>query len=227
MQNGSSLPARRRAFTLIEMVIVIAVAAIPITAVGVLLAGASRSWQKIYDESMSPARQDGYVIMASLQRFGRQANLTGYTIYRISGSTFSKATPLFGQVIAAGQAVEFRYWQDTFNPADPDIEVLDITNTGSHYALYYLDGRALKADFGRVIDGVGGVYGNSRQTAGLEETQVLSEHVNISNNIDIFNHIMLGGQGSGCVNTNLILADETGVSVELKFSTLIRSAWPR
>lgn len=227
MGKRVSCRSGRCGFTLMEVLVVIAIAVIPVTAVGILMVGASRSWQKIYDGSQSAARQDAYVIAASLQRFGRQSNLAGYNIYRITNSTFSKAMPSSGQDVAIGQAVEFWYWQDSFNPAEPDAEVLDVSNTGSHYALYYLEGRSLKVDFGHVVDGVGGVRNNSRQTAGLIETQVLSQHVDITKNINIFNHAMLGGQGSGCVNTDMVLTDTNGVSIEVKFSTLIRSAWPR
>jgi hypothetical protein len=38
---------------------------------------------------------------------------------------------------------------------------------------------------------------------------------------------MVGGQGGGCLNTDLSLTDDQGISVNIKFSTLIRSAWPR
>lgn len=229
----SSLPvlpfrqARRAGFTLIELAVVIAIAAIPLIALGVLLSGASRSWKRIYDDSRSAARLDSYAAMVSLQRIGRQANLANYTVYRISGSSFVEASPPYGTDSATGQAVEFRYWRDAFNPTDPDIDTLETVNTGTHYALYYLDGKQLKVDFGRVVNGVGAVKNSSRQTANLIETQALSKNVDLSKNINIFNHTMLGGQGSGCVNTDLTLTDEQGVSVNIKFSTLIRSAWPR
>jgi type II secretory pathway pseudopilin PulG len=227
MSTSPSIQCRRQGFTLIEVVVVVLIAAIPMIAVGILLSGASRSWQRIYDDSRSQSRQDAYAIMASLQRFGRQSNQANYTVYRITNNTFSAAIPASGQDLAVGQAVEFRYWQDPFNPADPDDEAIEVSNTGTHYVLYYLDGNKLKVDFGRVVNGVGAVRNNARQTGNLTETQVLSENIDTSRNINIFNHVMLGGQGSGCVNTDLTLTDEQGISVEVKFSTLIRPAWPR
>jgi prepilin-type N-terminal cleavage/methylation domain-containing protein len=227
MRRVLHLTARQRGFTLVEVTVVILIAAIPMLAVGVLLSGASRAWQHIYDDSRSPARLDAYAVMASLQTFGRQANLAGYTVYRVSGNSFVKAVPPSGQDTAIGQAVEFWYWKEPFNPAEPDTQILDINNAGTHYALYYLDGSNLKVDFGQVVNGVGGVRNNARHTAALLETQRLSENVDISKNINIFNHTMLGGQGNGCVNTDLTLTDDQGVTVEVKFTTLIRSAWPR
>ena len=223
----SSRLARRAGFTLIEMAIVVAIAAIPLFAVGVLLSGSSRSWQRIYNDSRSEARLDAYAAMTSLQQIGRQANLVNYTVYRITGASFIKATPPSGINIATGQAVEFRYWQDAFNPANPDVKTIEESNTGTHYALYYLDGKELKVDFGQVVNGVGGVQNNARQTAAVTRTQILSKNVDLSKNINIFNHTMVGGQGGGCLNTDLSLTDDQGISVNIKFSTLIRSAWPR
>ena len=227
MSRYLTVRSRRQGFTLIEVVVATLIAAIPLTAISVLLFGASRSWQRIYDDSRSQARLDGYAMMMSFQRFGRQANLSNYKVYRISANSFTEALPLSGEDSAVGQAVEFKYWQDTFDPASADLETIEVYNTGTHYALYYLDGKKLKVDFGRVVNGSGGIKNNSRQTANLIETQIISENVDTSKNINIFNHTMLGGQGSGWVNTGLSLTDEQGMSVEVRFSTLIRSAWPR
>lgn len=227
MSRYLTFRSRRPGFTLIEVVVVVLIAAIPIAAVSMLLSGASRSWQRIYDDSRSQARLDAYAMMVSFQRFGRQSNMSNYKVYRISANSFAEALPLSGEDSAVGQAVEFKYWQDTFDPANADLETIEVSNTGTHYALYYLDGKKLKVDFGRVVGGFGGIKNNSRQTANLIETQIISENVDTSKNINIFNHTMLGGQGSGCLNTDLSLTDDQGVSVEVKFSTLIRSAWPR
>ena len=229
MMRQIYLPNKRQqsGLTLIELVVAIAICVIPILGAGVLLAGSSRTWQQIYDDAHSPARQDAFAIMASIQRIGRQANVLNYNVYRIHGNAFLKATPSQGQIIAAGQAVEFRYWQENFDPQNADSEVLELDNTGTHYALYYLDGQQLRVDFGEVVSGIGGVHNNQRNTSNIIESRVLSEHVDIGRNINIFNHIMTAGQGSGCVNTDITLTDDDGVTVNVKFSTLIRSAWPR
>lgn len=219
--------AARPGFTLIEVTIAIAIAAIPMLAFGILMSGSSRAWQRIYGDLQSDARLDAYVVMTSLQQFGRQANLLHYDVYRVTGSTFSSAVPPSGQAIATGQAVEFWYWNDNYDPAHPDAEVLEMDNIGTHYALYYLDGRQLKVDFGRVVNDIGGVYNNSRHTVNQIHTQLLSRNVDIEKNINIFNHLVTAGKGAGCVNTDLVLTDDRGTSIEVKFSTLIRQAWPR
>jgi hypothetical protein len=165
--------------------------------------------------------------MASMQQFARRSNVLNYQIYRITGNSFTKAVPPANQSLAAGQAVEFRYWDERFNPANPNSDLLEPDNTGTHYALYYLDGRHLKVDFGRVVNGIGGVRNNSRNTANLIETHILSRNVDIQKNINIFNHTVTAGQGSGCVNADVTLSDDNNVTVEVKFSTLLRTAWPR
>jgi Tfp pilus assembly protein PilV len=214
-------------FTIIEVSIAIIIVAIPILAVGVLLSGASRGWQKIYEDTNSSVRQDAAAVMASLQSFGRQANITNYQVYKIQTGSFLTAVPPSGQSVATGNAVEFRYWKETFNPSNPDVDTLEYANTGTNYALYYLDGKELKVDFGRVVNGIGGVSDNSRQTANIISTQTLARDVDLSKTSRLFSHTVVGGKGGGCVNTDLILTDPKGVSVEVMFATMLRSAWPR
>jgi prepilin-type N-terminal cleavage/methylation domain-containing protein len=214
-------------FTLIEMLIVIAIAAIPIIAVGTLLSGSARGWQNIYNDTNSDIQQDAAAVLASLQTFGRQANITNYQVYKIQNNAFTVAVPPNGQTVAVGQAVEFRYWQDSFDPANPGSNLLDSANTGTNYVLYYLDGNQLKADFGAVINGVGGVTNNARRTANITSTQILARNVNIPKTPSLFSHTIVGGVGSGCVNTDLTLTNQQNVSVDVTFATMLRSAWPR
>ncbi|MGH2271589.1 prepilin-type N-terminal cleavage/methylation domain-containing protein [Anaerohalosphaeraceae bacterium U12dextr] len=221
-------PARTRSgFSLIELLIAIAIIAIPLAAIGALLAGTSRSWQRLYNDTHSPIRQDALALMASIQKIGRQSNLTNYVIYTIKNNTFTPAVPPSGQSIASGQAVEFRFWQDGFDPQKPADNIFEDDNTGTHYALFYLDGSALKLDIGRVVNGVGAVANKTRQTAHILTSQVLTQQVDTAANSAVFSHVMSGGQGSGCVNTKIILTDEKKNSIEILFGTLLRSAWPR
>ncbi|MBN2512890.1 MAG: prepilin-type N-terminal cleavage/methylation domain-containing protein [Sedimentisphaerales bacterium] len=214
-------------FSLIELLIAIAIIAIPLVAVATLLAGTSRSWQRLYNDTHSQIRQDSLALMASIQKIGRQSNLTNYTVYTIKNNTFTPAAPPSGESIAAGQAVEFRFWQDEFDPEKPAETIFEDDNTGTHYALFYLDGTALKLDIGRVVNHVGAVVNKMRQTAHIQNTQVLTQKVDTAANSKLFSHVMSGGQGSGCVNTKIILTDENKDSIEIMFGTLLRSAWPR
>jgi prepilin-type N-terminal cleavage/methylation domain-containing protein len=217
----------RTGFTLIELSIAIAICAIPIVAVTMLLSGSSRSWKTIYDDANSKIRLDSLAVMTSLQHTGRQANLVNYTVYKINNSSFTVAAPLSGEDVAEGQAVEFRYWLSTFDPANPPPDVFEYSNTGDGYALYYLDGDELRLDRGRVVNGIGGIKNGSRQTANIDSSQLLAENVDTSQSPVIFSHIMSGGQGSGCINTNLTLTDDENQTIEIKFATLLREAWPR
>jgi prepilin-type N-terminal cleavage/methylation domain-containing protein len=219
--------SRPRGFTLIELLIVVAIIAIPLLAVGILLSGSSRVWRKIYEDTNSPIRQDATAVMMSLQNFGRQSNIVNYQVYKIENGAFLTAVPPSGQSVATGNAVEFRYWEETFNPSNPDADTLEVANTGTNYALYYLDGKELKVDFGRVVNGVGGVSDNSRQTANIISTQTLARDVDLSKTSRLFSHTVVGGQGNGCVNTNLTLTNTQGINIEIKFATMLRSAWPR
>lgn len=218
---------RQTGFTLIELLIVILIAAIPIVAVGILLSGASRGWQKIYNETNGPIRQDAAAVMVSLQTFGRQANILNYQIYTINSGAYGIATAPVGQTIASGRAVEFRYWKTLFDPANPGINELNVDNAGTDYALYYLDKNELKVDFGKVAGGIGGVSSGSRQTGNIMSTQTLAQNVDLVKTSRLFSHTVVAGQGNGCVNTDLTLTNTEGVTIEIMFATMLRSAWPR
>ena len=214
-------------FSLIELVIAIAILAIPIAAVTVLLSGSSRAWKKIYDDANGENRLDSLAVMTSLQHMGRQANIVNYTVYTIKKGAFTIAVPPTGKDVAEGQAVEFRYWIEPFDPKNPPADTFEFSNTGDGYALYYLDNKTLKLDLGRVVDNIGAINSNSRQTAKLDSTQTLCNNIDTSKSTAIFSHLTSGGQGGGCINTNFTLKDAQGKTIEIKFATLLREAWPR
>lgn len=216
-----------KGFTLVECIVVVLLAAILVLASGILLAGNTRISQNIWLGSQNPLHQDAMAIMASIQSYGRRGNLGAYTIYRIQGNTFTKALPPAGSSAAAGQALEIWYWQQDYNPLTADDAILENSNVGTHYVLYYLDGKTLKADFGQIVNGVGGVENNRRRTASIQETQILTEWVDINKNINIFHHQMTAGRGAGCVNTDISLKHPSGAELDVKFSMLLRSLWPR
>jgi prepilin-type N-terminal cleavage/methylation domain-containing protein len=216
-----------KGFSLIEILIVIALAAIPALAVGILLSASARSWNQIYARANSKIKQDSLAFMTSVQSYGRQANQTNYKVYRVQAGQFIEAVPAAGSQVAKGQALELRYWQENFDPQSADGTTLEFSNTGTHYALYYLDGDEMKVDFGRVVGGVGAVNNGVRQTANILSTQTLADRVNTSESADIFSHTVSGGSGSGCVNASMKLTDAQGVSVEIEMASLLRSTWPR
>lgn len=218
---------RTSAFSLIELLVAISIVAIPIIAVGILLSGASRGWERIYEDTNSPIRADAMAVMASLQNFGRQANVSNYQVYEIENDVYTVAVPPNGQTTASGQAVEFRYWQETFDPATADNDSLDTSNTGTHYALYYLQDDELKVDFGQVVNDIGAVSGGDRQTDHILSTQTLAHDVNLGQTTRLFSHTVVAGQGNGCINTELTLTNDEAITIEIIFATMLRSAWPR
>jgi prepilin-type N-terminal cleavage/methylation domain-containing protein len=210
-------------FTLVELIITVVIAAIPIFAIGTLLVGAQQGWQDSYDAVHKEIQQDALATMTTFGTIGRQSNRSNYKVYRISKGLFIEATPAPGDTLATGQAVEMHYW---LHPAETmDLEVLETTNTGTHFALFYLEGDELKVDFGEVIDEVGAVYNGARTTRDVE-TQVLAHHVDTSND-EIFSHTVIGGHGQGCVRMNLTLEDDDGQRVEIKTASLLRIVWPQ
>lgn len=219
--------SRNHGFSLIEMMIVVAIIAIPILAVGILAAGGSRSFQQTYDSIHKPIKEDAMATMTAFGTIGRKSNRSNYRVFKISSGVYTEAEPLLNEEIATGQAVEFRYWQQPFDPQNPGDDVLEVTNTGTHYALFYLDGDQLKADYGTVVNGLAGVQGGSRTTSNIINTVLLARDVNLSAGSEIFNHNVVGGTGMGSVRMNMVLTDDDADSVEIKTSVLLRMNWPR
>ncbi|HPY77527.1 MAG TPA: type II secretion system protein, partial [Anaerohalosphaeraceae bacterium] len=209
MNRKSFLP-KIHGFTLIEMMIVVAILAIPLVAVGILAAGGSRSFRQTYNSIHKEVRQDAVAVMTAFGTVSRQSNRNNYKVYTIKNGVYAEAQPPPKQEIASGQAVEFRYWQDPFDPEHPGENALDISNTGTHYALFYLDGSELKVDYGTVDGDVAGIVGSSRSAARILRTVTLTRFVDLSKTTDLFSHSIIGGAGQGSVRLNLTLADEEG-----------------
>ncbi|NLH17359.1 MAG: prepilin-type N-terminal cleavage/methylation domain-containing protein [Phycisphaerae bacterium] len=218
---------RYRGVTLVEVVVTMAVAAIPLLAVGTLLVGAQNSWEQTYATVHKPIREDASILTTAFTTVGRKSNRSLYFVYRINNGAYTVATPPIGSTLAEGQAVEFRYWSDGFDEATATLKSLETTNTGTDYALFYLDGTTLKVDYGKVVGGVGAVSGGQRNTAGMPTTVILAEDVDIQTNDKIFSHTVISGAGQGCVRLNTTLKDEDGDSVEIKTAALCRAVWPR
>jgi type II secretory pathway pseudopilin PulG len=227
MNRGHDFFRRTIGFTLLEVVITLAILVIPILAVTILAASGSRSFRQTYDSIHKPIQQDALALMTAFSTVGRKANRSNYTVYKLINGVYTVAQPPFNQEVAAGSAVEFRYWDNPFDPADANADILEVTNTGTHYALFYLEGRRLKVDYGTVVNNVGGISGGMRRTNSILRTVTLTESVDTSKGTDIFSHNVVGGVGMGSVRMNLVLADSDGQSVEVKTSVLLRMNWPR
>jgi hypothetical protein len=220
-------PKRYRGVTMLEVVVTMTVAAIPLLAVGTLMVGAQNSWEQTYASVHKPIREDATILTTAFTTVGRKSNRSLYFVYKVNNGAFTVATPPVGSTLAEGQAVEFRYWAGGFDESDKTLKALDTTNTGTDYALFYLDGTILKVDYGKVVGGVGGVAGGQRNQANKTSTVILAENVDVQTNTKIFNHTVISGAGQGSIRLNATLKDGDGDKVEIKTATLCRAIWPR
>ena len=216
----------RKALSLIELIMAMAMASILVLAAGTLLLGGANAYSQVYKSIHEPIQQDSRALATAFKTIGRKSNRTNYTVYEINGGSYTEAKPDYGESIAAGQAVEFRYWNKPFYELSKDMEEMDINDTGTHYVLFYLDDEAIYIDYGQVVNGVGAVKNGVRQTGNIT-TYCLAENVDTTENTDIFSHEVVGGAGSGCVSMNLTLKNEKDDTVEIKTATLLRVVWPQ
>lgn len=203
-----------------------AMASVLMLAAGVLLLGGTNAYRQVYASVHDPMQQDSKALTSAFGAIGRKSNRTNYTLYETAGGYFVEAVPKSGESIAVGQAVEFRYWDEPFYQLSQNMDEMDIADTGTNYALFYLDGEKLCVDYGDVVGGVGGVKNGSRQTQNMV-TQCLVQQVDTTNNDDIFSHEVVGGAGNGCVSLNLTLVNDKGETMDVKMATLIRVVWPQ
>jgi hypothetical protein len=216
--------------TLVEITIAMTLNSIVALAVGILLIGGNRGWQNIYESANKKIKQDALVTTLKFGSIGRKANRLSYQIYKVSGSTFVPALPQAGgtQEVVSGDAVEFRYWDVTLDETDSH-DLMNNSRKATAYALFYVDDKKLKVDYGPYPPGAVLADGGARSTSGVV-TEVLAENVVLEDNSDvgIFSHTTVNGVGQGSVRINLKLMDpETGDTVKVITSTLMRNIWPR
>jgi prepilin-type N-terminal cleavage/methylation domain-containing protein len=215
----------RCGLSLLELMITVMVSSVLALAVGALLLGGQRSWQNTYAQANSKMRLDSQAIMSAFGCVGRKSNRLGYTLYTELDGSYLEAVPSGGseEEVVYGDAVEFRYWS-----ADvPDVSLLDVTNTGTDYAFFYMDEDKLKVDYGTCPPGAvpGGL--GARNTTDITTT-LLAENV-VPDPNGAFNHTVIGGVGQGCVRINVRLQadDGSGDEIRVMTATLTRNIWPR
>jgi len=225
--------------TLIELVITSIISVIIILAVGVLLVGGNRAWQKTYNSANKKIKLDADAVAIAFGSMGRKSNRlhnptdllhSGYVLYKVSGWTFTPAVPKTTnpQEVVSGEAVEFRYWDVELDETDSH-DVMNVMKTATAYALFYLDGDELKVDYGPYPPGAVPPGGGGRNTSGVR-TVVLAENASTDPNsgAGAFSHTTIGGVGQGSVRINIILTDpEDDETINVKTSTLMRNIWPR
>jgi hypothetical protein len=215
--------------TIIELITAMVINAVVAMAVGVLLIGGHRTWQKTYESANKDIRQDALAAQVAFETIGRKANRLSYRIYEINGSSFIPVEPeTKGEEVVSGDAVEFRYWDVALDRADSH-NLMDVNKTATAYALFYIEDNELKLDYGPYPPGGIAEGGGYRNVTGVN-TIVLADNVDTEevSSVGAFSHTMIGGAGQGSVRMNVILRDpEDDESVKVMTATLMRNIWPR
>ena len=218
----------RLGLTIVELVITMAISIMLISVVGILLVSGQRAWNKTYNSAHKRIKEDSHDIMVRFSSIGRKSNRIDYTIYDITGSTFTPTAPQTSnpEEVVSGDSVEFRYWDVELDSEDSH-ELMDVTKTATAYALFYLDGDELRVDYGPYPPGAVPGGAGARNTSDIT-TILLAENVTTDPNIGAFSHTTLNGVGQGCVKINIALTDpEDGESIRVMTATMMRNIWPR
>jgi prepilin-type N-terminal cleavage/methylation domain-containing protein len=217
-------------FTLIELIIAMALNLVVVLAAGTLLVNGNRAWQNTLDLVNGEVQQDALAVSTAFGNIGRKSNRVDYTIYDISGTTFTPALPKTSdpKEVVSGNALEFRYWDVELDKTDSH-SLMDVTKTATAYALFYLDGDKLKVDYGPCPPGGVPDGGGIRNTSGVVTT-TLANHVSVdpSTGAGAFSHTTVSGVGQGSVRIDIVITDPaTKKSTKVITSTLLRNIWPR
>ena len=218
----------RSGMTVVEMTVASVVSIILILAAGVLLDGANRAWLTAFEVVHSSESQDAQAAKAAFTSFGRRANRGSYVLYEINSGTFTavQANPYAAQSVLYGDAVEFRYWDVPLNVSDT-YAVMDTDRIATAYALFYLEGRQLKVDYGPYPPGAVSGQQGRRNTIGVT-TAVLADNVTVDPDKGAFSYTASAGVGNGCIRLKATLTDpETEETTTIVAGTLLRNVWPR
>jgi len=219
----------RSGFTLMELVIVMLISPMLALVVGILLVSGNRAWLRTFNSAHKKIKQDAQVVTITFENMARKTNRLDYTVYEVNGNAFTAAVPKTSnpQEVVSGDAVEFRYWNVDLDKTD-SFNVMNVTQTATAYALFYLDGNQLKVDYGPYPPGAIPAGSGARNTSGVT-TKVLADNVSTgSNTMGAFSHTTLSGVGTGCVRISVILTDpKSNESVKVMTAGLVRSMWPR
>ena len=213
--------------TLVELVVGMTIGTIVILSLGVLLASGHRAWRRTYESANKKIKHQADLAVTVFGAVARKANRLDYKLYDISGYTFIPALPQDSQLqeVVFGDAVEFRYWDVELDKTDSR-KIVDVTKTGTAYALFYLDGNQLKVDYGPYPPGAVADSG-TRNTENVT-TVVLAENVSNDADYEPFSHTVVNGVGQGSVRVNITLVDpDDNDTVKIETAALMRNVWPR
>jgi hypothetical protein len=214
---------------MIELLTAMMINLVVAMAVGALLVGGNRTWERTYNSANKKMRQDALATTVAFGSAGRKANRLSYTIYDVSGSTFTPAVAkTTGEEVVSGDAVEFRYWDVALDETDSH-NLMNVSRPATAYALFYIEDNTLKLDHGPYPPGAVADGGGFRNVSGVTTT-VLAENAYADSDsaIGLFSHTTFNGVGQGSVRTNIVLKDpDDDESVKVMTATLMRNIWPR
>ena len=220
---------KRNGFTLIELMVAMAMGLIVMLPVAMLIQSGYRSWNQTYATTNCESQLDSIATTTSFGTIGRKSNKNDYYVYQVAGTTFT-APPvnlLDPDEILTGQAVEFRYWS-----TDLAAGMLTPTSVADCYALFYLDNGQLKLEISDPAHG--GIGPPAINAAGHRvngtgaTTTILANHVTSV----AFSHTKKTptGGGWGCVRMRLEIKGNDPTDNKAKTviaATYIRNVWPQ
>jgi len=194
----------RSGFTLVELMVTMLISLILISAVGTVLVGGQRSWNRAYRSANKRIKTDALAAMAAFRTVGRKSDRSNYNITNSSPIPIPLAQA--NTAVVSGNKVTFNYWKyprdgrRRYSPAQ-------IPASPTHYATFYFQGDQLKVEYGTVPNTP-------------THTQILAQNVSDCK----FEHTQIGGVGQRCVRMTLTLVDpEDGETITVKTATLIRN----
>ena len=192
-------PGFRKGATFVELLVAAAISVLPLSAVGILFVGGHQNWHKTFDSSNRKIEIQGHAATVFFGNIGRKAYVDNCVLHSITESSNS---------LVAGKSVEFRYWTQSqrHNPNSSDLRL-----SPTEYALFYLDDKKLKIDYGLFP-----FYINQTSF----KTFVIAENVE-----DVrFTRPIIGNVPQRSVNMEMTLKDPVrGDTVTIMATTLMRN----
>lgn len=217
---------KRHGFTLVELAVGAALAAILVLTVGILMVSGQKAWLRTYESVNGAHRQDAHSVRTTFGGMGRRANRLNYALYKVESGDYVPAVPETSdpEENVFGEAVEFRYWDVGLDQGDTH-NLLDESKTATAYAFFYFEGTELRVDYGKYP--AGAVIDGNRNTSDIH-TVVLAENAETGDVARAFSHTTINGVGQGCVRINVRLLCEDGTDgTDVFTSTMLRNIWPK
>ncbi len=217
--------------TLVELIITMAIAVIPISSVTVLVVGGQHSWGRTYLSANRRIKSDAEASCTIFGKIGRMSNGENTALIASSGrsSRGSRGPKIASTSTSYGTGIEFRYWEQaqqsnsgrsgrrsksdwssrtTVSTTTPQTNLVP-----TEYARFYLGGDdKLKIDYGP--------YPYDSMTRVITRTVVIAENVTRVK----FHRTIENNAGQRCVKMEITLRDPNdGKVITIKTATLMRN----